>query len=335
MNNLKERVTIYQVAQAAHVSLATVSRVINGKRNVTDETREKVEKTIRDLGYKPSGLARGLATNRTTNIGLVIPNANYVYIANMLNGINEVAKKKGFVISLFTTSHSREEAISTIEKVIVSHVDGLIIFDDELSSEDIQKINSYSVPIIVINNQGEEEKTGSIIFSYERELMDIVRSFYEKEPGKSMTFLHVHDGGRLLATCEKAFIEEHEKLAKPYQIINCDDSYIRTYNDFVRYFKEHREGFFVAYRDSIAAAVVNAAMDNGVNVPNDVEVISIVGTKYAHIVRPSITALHLDMPEVGRRAMYMLVDLINGNLVEKNYRFEPFLVKRDSTKDRD
>ena len=62
MNNLKDRVTIYQVAQAAGVSLATVSRVINKQGNVTESTRTKVEATIKKLGYKPSGLAQALAT---------------------------------------------------------------------------------------------------------------------------------------------------------------------------------------------------------------------------------------------------------------------------------
>jgi LacI family transcriptional regulator len=153
MDNLKDRVTIYQVAQAAGVSLATVSRVINKQGNVTDATRPKVEETIKRLGYKPSGLAQALATNRTTNIGVIIPSANYVYISNMLNGISEVAKEKGFVLNLIQHQHSRDEALSMIEKVITTHVDGAIIFDDELDDEDVMKINSYSVPTIVSQQQ--------------------------------------------------------------------------------------------------------------------------------------------------------------------------------------
>ena len=71
MDYLKDRVTIYEVAKASGVSLATVSRVINKRGNVTDATRKKVEATIERLGYKPSGLARALATSVTTNIGVV------------------------------------------------------------------------------------------------------------------------------------------------------------------------------------------------------------------------------------------------------------------------
>ena len=87
MKNMKDRVTIYEVARASGVSLATVSRVINKKGNVTEETRRRVEETIVRLGYKPSAVAQALATSKSTNIGIVIPSANYVYISNMLSGM--------------------------------------------------------------------------------------------------------------------------------------------------------------------------------------------------------------------------------------------------------
>ncbi len=330
MRNTKDRVTIYQVAQKAHVSLATVSRVINKKGNVTSDTRERVENAIKELGYKPSGLAQALATNKTTNIGLIIPSANYVYISNILNGITEVTKEKGFTLTVFTTSHSREEALETLEKVIVTHVDGAIVFDDELSEEDVINLNSYSVPTIVINKNLQGEKTGSISLSYGRLLETIIEEHYQRND-RPMTFLHVHDGGQLLSQCEQIFRVTHERLGKPYQIINVDDSYKRTYYDFLERFKEEREGYYIAYRDSIAAAVENAATDSHLDVPQAVEILSLVGTKYANIVRPMLTSLEIDLQEVGRRAMYMLIDLINDKLYDKSYSFEARLVTRNST----
>lgn len=332
MNNLKDRVTIYQVAQAAGVSLATVSRVINHQGNVTDATRKKVEDTIQRLGYRPSGLAQALATNKTTNIGVIIPSANYVYIANLLNGITDVAKEKGFQITLFTTSHSKDEAINQIEKVISSHVDGAIVFDDELNQDDIEKIASYNVPSIVINSKFTSERVGGIYFDYERGLVRAVEDCYSKGYDGVMTFLHVHNCGRLLTACEKAFINKMEELGKEYRIINADDSYSRTYVEFLEIFKNNKTGFYICYRDSIAAAVMNAATDSGLRVPEDVEVLSLVGTKYSYIFRPQMTAMHISMQEVGKRAMYMLVDLIDFNLVDKLNHFDAQWQVRGSTK---
>ena len=333
MENLKERVTIYEVAKASGVSLATVSRVINNQGNVTEKTREKVKATIQRLGYKPSSLAQALATNKSTTIGVVIPRANYVYISSVLNGIAEVAKEKGFTINLFLTSHSKTDAISVVEKVITSHVDGAIIFDDELEESDIALINSYYVPTIVINNRVEGERVGSIVFGYEHNLKRILTDKLEKDKEITPVFLHVHDCGRLLARTEKAFIEVCKTLNRNYAVLNVDDSSARTYEDFLEYFKKYRSGYFVAYRDSIAAAIANAATDSGIKIPEDVEVLSLIGTKYANITRPTLTSLDINMQDVGRRGVHMLMDLMNNSLEKKTYRIETVYVKRGSTKE--
>ena len=333
MNNLKDRVTIYEVAKASGVSLATVSRVINKQGNMTEATRKKVEDAIAKLGYKPSGVAQALATNRSTTIGVVIPSANYVYISSVLNGITEVAKEKGFNLSLFVTSHSKEDAVKMVEKVITSHVDGAIIFDDELDEEDIKTLNSYSVPAIVINNTVEGDKVGCITFGYEHKLAEIMKDNFARKEDKQYIFLHVHNCGRLLARTEKRFSAVCEDAKANYKILNVDDSSSRTYHDFMKYFETHKGGYFVAYRDSIAAAILDAAIDSGLRVPEDVEVLSLIGTKYAKITRPTLSSMNIDMQDVGRRAMYMLIDLSNNELKTKTYRVESQYKKRGSTKE--
>jgi Transcriptional regulators len=331
MDNLKERVTIYEVAKASGVSLATVSRVINNSDTVREDTKKKVLAVIKKLGYKPSGLAQALATNKTTNIGVIIPSANYVYISNLLNGICEVCRDKGFSVALYTTSHSREDALNCLEKVIKSHVDGVIVFDDELGPDDLEVFNSYNVPVIAINNNFTASKIGSISFGYEHLIKSIIKDYFNRGD-KKMTFLHVHNAGRLLARVENAFIQTHIEADREYDIMNCDDSYTRTYRDFMERFKTTNKEYIIAYRDSIAAAVLNAATDSGLRVPDNIEVLSIIGTKYSNIIRPQISNMFIDNQEVGRRAMYMLIDLINGNLVEKQYKFESVYIKKDSTR---
>ncbi len=327
----KSRVTIYEVAQMSGVSLATVSRVINNSDSVKEETKRKVMSVIRKLGYKPSGLAQALATNKTTNIGLIIPSANYVYLSNLLNGICEVCKAKGFSLEVFTTSHSREDATNCLEKAIKEHVDGVIVFDDELNEEDYKVLNNYDVPVLVINNDISGNKIASIPFGYEHAIKKVILDYFAKGD-KQMTFLHVHNGGRLLRRVENTFIKVHKDNDKLYDIMNCDDSYQRTYHDFMERFKKKKKEYVIAYRDSIAAAVLNAATDSGLTVPGDVEVLSIIGTKYSNIIRPQISSMNIDMQEVGRRAVDMLVDLIGDNLQDKVYKFESTYIKRESTK---
>jgi LacI family transcriptional regulator len=315
-DQLKDRVTIYEVATAAGVSLATVSRVINNHQNVTPKTRKKVEDAIERLNYRPSGLAQALATSKTTNIGVVIPSADYVYIANMLNGITETARENGYAITLFVTSHDEEEALQAIDKLITSHVDGAIIFDDELEEEDVRKIVGYQVPVVVVNNRIENaDNIGCITFGYEHTLREIIKKHAESYD-KKMYFVRTDDHpGRLLERLQRSFVNTHKALNKEYEIIDSSDSYTETYNQFLEIFKTTKSGFFLCYRDSLAAAVMNAAKESDLRIPEDVEILSLIGTKYANIFRPKISNMHLDMKKIGSDAMVMLKSMLNG---EKN-----------------
>lgn len=326
----KTRVTIYEVAKKAGVSLATVSRVINDSDSVKKETRDKVESVIESLGYKPSILAQGLATNKSASIAVVLPSANYVYLSSFLYGIQEIAKQKDLNIVLFPTFHSKADARNVIEDMIKSHVDGAIVFDDELSSEDIKNINSYDVPAIIVNHNVYSDKSGCITFNHEEVIRKITLDNIHHN-GKKMKFVHTHNCGRLLKRVENVFIDTMERENQPYEIINSDDSYSLSYNEFKEHFKFNKSGYYIVFRDSIAAAIENAAIENGLRIPEDVEILSIVGTKYATILRPKITSLFVDFKEVGRKSITMLTELIDNELYNKHCQFNVEISKQDTT----
>lgn len=330
--NLKDRVTIYEVAAAAGVSLATVSRVINNLENVKPETRLKVQEAIKRLGYRPSGLAQALATSKTTNIGVVIPSSNYVYISNFLHGLTDSARDMGYAITLFCTSNDKEEAMVAIDKLITSHVDGAIVFDDELEEKDIDKISGYQVPVVVVNNKIEnKEKIASITFGYEHTLREYIMRPHLRRDDKPMYFLRLDNAGRLLQRLERSFINTHDEEKKQYNVINIEDDYQIVYDKMDKLFKKKTRGYFLCYRDSIAMAVLNAALDNGLRVPEDVEILSLIGTKYANFTRPQISNMALDMYQVGLSAMDILVKLLNGEYNQPRIKIESKYIELDST----
>lgn len=333
VTNLKDRVTIYEVAAAAGVSLATVSRVINNLDNVKPETKKKVQDAIKRLGYRPSGLAQALATSKTTNIGVVIPAANYVYISNLLHGLTDSAREKGYAITLFCTSNEKKEALNAIDKLITSHVDGAIIFDDELDETDVQNISDYQVPVVVINNKIENiEKVASITFGYEHTLREHIIRPRLKNHTKPMYFVKLDGAGRLHNRLERSFINTHEEEGKPYSIIQVADHYQDVYQKMTEVFRTSTKGYFLCYRDSIAMAVLNAALDQGLRVPEDVEILSLIGTKYATFVRPRISNMYLDMYQVGLTAMEMLVRILKGEHFLPRVKIESTYNHLDSTK---
>lgn len=332
MNNFKDRVTIYEVAKASGVSLATVSRVINKKDNVTEETRKRVEAVIAKLGYKPSALAQGLATNRTTNIAIVLPYSNYVYLSNILSGMVDVGKIYGYQTTLFVTRHNKDDAQSVLEKVITSHVDGAIIFDDEMSKEEIAKLSSYKIPLVVIGHEVFGKSMASIKLNYEAVLKEVIKEQI-KDDDSIIHLLHLPEGGMLASSLETSIVEEcRANDFKNVEMITIDDSYTKTYNQFRQLFENGERGYFVCQRDSLACALTNAALDSNLRVPEDVEIISIIGTKYSMIARPMISSLNIDMYEVGSIAMRMLTKLLKNDLDKKVFVFDATFTKRGSTK---
>lgn len=328
MSVYKDRVTIYEVAKAAGVSLATVSRVINNQSNVTPETKKRVQDTIQRLGYRPNALAQGLATSRTTNIGIILPDTNYVHISNLLSGMIDIGKIYGYQTTLFVTKHSMEDAKDAMSKLITSHVDGAIIFDDILDENDIKVIESYNIPTVLIGNKVEGEKLASITLNYEEGLKDFIKNHTKNE---SMQFIRLPNEGRLISSLEDI---ARELLSDGnLSVISCTDSYHATYSYFIDYFNVVKEGYFICPRDSIACAIQNAAIDTGLKVPNDVQVMSIIGTKYSSIARPSISSLNIDFYEVGSIAMRMVTKLLKGELKKKDYEFKSTFVFRSSTKE--
>ena len=90
--NTDDTVTIYDVAREAGVSMATVSRVVNGNKNVKENTRKKVLEVIERLDYRPNAVARGLASKKTTTVGVVIPNITNSYFSTLAKGIDDIAE---------------------------------------------------------------------------------------------------------------------------------------------------------------------------------------------------------------------------------------------------
>ena len=332
--NLKRRVTIYQVAKESGYSLATISRVINNKDNVTEDTKRKVHEVIERLGYKPSAIAQGLAKSKSTNIGIVVPSAMSTYVSAMLSGMVETAKIYGYQTTLFVTTKKEEEANDVVESVISSNVDGAVIFDDELSSEALDKLVNYSVPLAVIGREIDNENIASIPLDFNAAIKTAVNDYFQRFT-EDIIFLRWNQGGNLMKNVEEAARKECERIGKAHQFktIDVEDSYSKTYEQFKKLFSEEGlRGFIIAPRDSISSGVANAASECEVRIPEDIQILSVIGTKYSKIVRPSLTSFDIDMYEVGSIAMRMLTKLLSGNLKTKVYPFVSTIEHRSSTR---
>ena len=109
--------TIYDVARVAGVSMATVSRVVNGNANVKEKTRQKVLDAIEELDYRPNAVARGLASKRTTTVGVVLPTITSPYFAEIARGIDDIASMYKYNVILANSDGDEEKELKVIESL--------------------------------------------------------------------------------------------------------------------------------------------------------------------------------------------------------------------------
>ena len=141
---------IKQIAKAAGVSVATVSRVLNHPENVAPKTREKIQKIIEDAEYKPNWFAQGLNFNRTKTIGLIIPhilNSTYMEIAK---GVEDVALQKGYTTFMCNVEKNSRIESEYIEQLLTRKVDGIILMFSFLQEENLKAVQQDGVPIVLI-----------------------------------------------------------------------------------------------------------------------------------------------------------------------------------------
>ncbi len=173
----KKRVTIYNVANEAGVSLATVSRVINNSDVVREDTRKKVQDAIIKLGYKPNAVAQGLALKKTTTIALIVPDSSFYYIGKFINGLLDVAKIYKYNITLHTVSAGVNEMNEIVDNVIKSHADGIVIFNEIFSQQDLETINSYQIPMVYLDSKAIGENSCAVYIDYKKAAYEVVNDY--------------------------------------------------------------------------------------------------------------------------------------------------------------
>jgi len=328
-----KRVTIYDVAKDANVSLATVSRVINGSDVVRNATRLKVEESIERLGYKPNAIAQGLALSKTTTIGLVIPEASFTYVGQVINGLLDVAKIYNYNIILHTTTEGITDINEIVDDIIKSRVDGVVIYNDKLLNEEMSLLSKYNIPIVIIGNRISGEGVCSVFVDIEKAVFELVDSYLKK----GVTDIAILEDRKNAYAVEqmikgaKAAFDNHNLEFD--NLIEIPTEYRTTYKYLRHYFKDHSHQLVIANRDSQAMAVLNGASENGIKVPEDLEIVCAIDTKYNSMVRPEISSFSIPSYDLGAVSMRVLTKMLQDDEIEDKEKKLSFLyTPRHSTK---
>lgn len=323
-----KKATIYDVAKLACVSLATASRVINGVDNVALDTKQRVLDAIKQLNYKPSVIAKELASKKTTSVAIIVPELNYTYISHVVSGLMQEATEMGYECLIFTTKNSKNDVSTVVSKVLSRRVNGIVFFNDSLSEEELNELINFDIPVVSLGV--ENKKISSVSWHYKNQIVDLVNEALSRD--KQICFIKVSDSSkmeeRILKGVRQAYIENASYFDN---VLEVKDSYNATYELIKEKLPTMKNSLFIATRDSIALAALNAALDLNYKVPEDFEFMAMIGTKYSELTRPKLSSFNIDMRGLGKEGMRVLSELIldNGKIIQKKLPF--VFVKRGST----
>jgi LacI family transcriptional regulator len=330
-------VTIYDVAREANVSMATVSRVVNGNPNVKPVTRKKVLDVIERLGYRPNAVARGLASKKTTTVGVIIPDISSMFFAELARGIEDIATMYKYNIILSSSDQNKDKELHLLNTMLGKQVDGIVFMGGDITSEHVDEFEKSPVPIVLAGSIEETGKIPSVNIDYEQSTYDSVIEFIEKGH-KNIAFvtgpLHEPINGKQKLKGYKRALEQSGIAYREELVVEGDYTYDSGIEAFEKLLEnEVRATAIFAGTDEMALGVVHGAEDRGFHIPNDFEVISADNTRLTLMVRPQLTTVVQPLYDIGAVAMRLLTKYMNKENVEEHIVVLPHRIEhRQSTK---
>ncbi|MBW5444713.1 catabolite control protein A [Cohnella sp. CFH 77786] len=313
-------VTIYDVAREAGVSMATVSRVVNNNPNVKPQTRKKVYEAIERLGYRPNAVARGLASKKTTTVGVVIPDIANANFAEVARGIEDIANMYHYNIILSNADKRKDKEIRVVNTLLEKQVDGLLFMGGVVTDEHLQAFNTSNVPIVLCATTDEKGTMPSVDIDHEGASFDAVTKLIE-EGHRDIAMI----SGTLQDPAGGYARFQGYKRALEKAGITYREDYVRVGNyryesgveatEYFLHLSDRPTAIFAA-TDEMAIGSIHCLQDAGLTVPEDVSVISVDNSRMASMVRPLLTTVAQPMYDIGAVSMRLLTKLMKKESVE-------------------
>ncbi|WJH33181.1 catabolite control protein A [Paenibacillus aurantius] len=328
-------VTIYDVAREAGVSMATVSRVVNNNPNVKPQTRKKVFEAIERLGYRPNAVARGLASKKTTTVGVVIPDISNNNYAEVARGIEDIATMYHYNIILCNADKKKEKEIRVINTLLEKQVDGLLFMGGTVTEEHMEAFRTSSVPVVLCATSDENNAMPGVDIDHEKAAFDavsvLIANGHQKIGMISGTLEDPANGFARYNGYKKAL----EKAGIPFR-----EDYVRVGNyryesgmEAMNYFLslEDRPTAIFAATDEMAIGAIHKIQDQGLRVPEDISVMGVDNSRMASMVRPKLSTAAQPMYDIGAVSMRLLTKLMNKENVEQvKYVLSHEIINRQS-----
>lgn len=310
-----DRVRIQDIARVAGVSNQTVSRVLNHKPDVSIETRERIEAVIKQLGYRPSDLARGLRNKNTRTIGLVVPDSANPFFAEIAKGVENGGFAAGYSVILCNSAQDKARELEHLELLRAKGVDGIIFIATSTEIDHIGPLIDSGIPVALFYREApglnvdtfaiDNRLAGALATQHLTDLghrqIACIRPRSDKTPS-----------GQRVAGYRAAL--EAVGVSPAPRLMPRGDNLIESGARAALELLDSGEPFtaIFASNDAMAIGALRALRDRGLRVPDDISLVGVDDILLASFVDPPLTTVAQDKQVAGERAVASLIERIEG-----------------------
>ncbi|MBA2731985.1 MAG: LacI family DNA-binding transcriptional regulator [Acidobacteria bacterium] len=332
-----QQVSIKDIARAANVSHPTVSRALSHSPLVKGETAERIRQIAVSMGYRPSAIARSLATKKTKTIGVVVTSIADPFIADVVSGIEETANDHGYSVFLANSNANPDREVKVVHSFHERRVDGIIVTASRVGALYVPLLSQLKVPIVLINNQHPDEPD-QFIYSVMIDNLKASTQVMEHLIGLGhRRIAYIGDQAGFQSDTER-FAGYRQGLAfadypfLPELVVHGDGKPEGGRQAMERLLALPMPPTAVfCYNDMSALGALRTLYGHGINVPDDISIVGFDDLSIASFTSPLLTTVGQPKQQMGRMAMETMLKLISGVDSKANIKVEGELIIREST----
>jgi LacI family transcriptional regulator len=332
-------VRMKDIAQDLGVSLVTVSKVLHNHKDISQPTRDRVLRRMKELNYKPSLHAQGLASGKSLMVGLIVPDLVYAFFAETAKSLAGVLRKEGYGLLIASSDEDPEIEKQEIEQMLRRQVDALLLASCQSDPDSLLKVAENKIPYILVDRKFAGH---SAHFAGTNDLLigELATEHLIKIGRRKIA----HIGGQKISTSlgrlqgyRKALLDNRIHVPAEYVITRdkSDESGdVTGYQAMQKLLRlKPRPDAVFCYNDPAAVGAMNAILDAGLRIPEDIAVVGAGNLRYSDSFRVSLTSVDVSSKVLGENAGNLALQLMNSKvqLRPKSTLVKPKLVIRQST----
>lgn len=306
-------ISIKTIAEKCNVSVATVSKALNGHNDIGDETKVRIKRTADELGYLPNAAARALKTNRTYSIGVLFEEEagsglTHEYFSGVLNGLKLEVEKNGYDI-LFISSNFENNKLTYYEHCKYRNLDGIAIVCADYKNKQVHELMEGTIPVVTIDYV--HYNCTAVCSNNIQGIEDLLRYIYSKGHRK-IAYIHGQSDSYVTKERLASFYRTMDSLG-----IEVPDKYIET-ADYIEITKTavctkkllelHDPPTCIIYPDDTALlGGMNVIKQLGLQIPKDISIAGYDGSKMSQLLYPTIATIKQDAERIGTEAARRLI----------------------------